>query len=595
MRYEDWDILLFPKDSKVPMKEFKTNCHGVSRSNAPVFPEFAYTHGSYGLPTMTCFMPGLQPGTPFNISLHSWKTPDISQFARNYTKHPEAVKFEARVFIDGRLVATSSFKRTGPWPQLINHSFEFTKNGDLEILKFPQFRSELLRQSYWSPADEVGRIKIIISEGFPRDSLTVPTERIKNIIAFSFQHAPLEILESSGIAWPNPAMWRRGPFNPTMPVPTQQHEDGADAHTHSPRKRGKSSGLSLGSNATTVSASQMNATNFFDTMPNVQNVLNRGVTNGLQAVYTDPFNPNKADMSSYFDWPSSVGTIGQSQVLDSGKMKLPDRTKVASHDKVSSSDTSMPDYCSSNSNSNHLPTDFRHNMMVRNAETSEDGPGSKAPTNTSSTLVEPTFMAGFGIGLHKTGTPDDMSSHTDFLTASDACFSSELATSLTHSLLNQPHPLPTHGPHIGMPASEIKSRKENRFSDDPVTEDKMDMNHIDMRKVSQAVYGQPDRNAQGRVSATHSPQSQDTFPGGFSHRPLSALEFGNDLTNSGILYGNSNVESNISSLGIDSRVGSGSDKAARRTRQFTPASAKAIDDEDEPRRSSPRHRAVVGE
>lgn len=68
---------------------------------------------------------------------------------------------------------------------------EFTKNGDLEVLKFPQFRSELLRQSYWSPADEVGRIKIIVSEGFPRDSLTMPIERVKNIIAFSFQHAPL--------------------------------------------------------------------------------------------------------------------------------------------------------------------------------------------------------------------------------------------------------------------------------------------------------------------------------------------------------------------------------------------------------------------
>ncbi len=68
---------------------------------------------------------------------------------------------------------------------------EFTKNGDLEVLKFPQFRSELLRQSYWSPADEVGRIKIVISEGFPRDSLTVPIERVKNIVAFSFQHAPL--------------------------------------------------------------------------------------------------------------------------------------------------------------------------------------------------------------------------------------------------------------------------------------------------------------------------------------------------------------------------------------------------------------------
>ena len=68
---------------------------------------------------------------------------------------------------------------------------DFTKNGDLEVLRFPQFRSELLRQSYWSPADEVGRIKIVISEGFPRDSLTVPIERIKNIVAFSFQHAPL--------------------------------------------------------------------------------------------------------------------------------------------------------------------------------------------------------------------------------------------------------------------------------------------------------------------------------------------------------------------------------------------------------------------
>lgn len=29
MRFEDWDVLLFPRDSKIPMKEFKTNCHVV--------------------------------------------------------------------------------------------------------------------------------------------------------------------------------------------------------------------------------------------------------------------------------------------------------------------------------------------------------------------------------------------------------------------------------------------------------------------------------------------------------------------------------------------------------------------------------------
>ena len=68
---------------------------------------------------------------------------------------------------------------------------EFTKAGELEPLKFPQFRRELLYQNHWNPGDEVGRVKIVISEGFPRDSLSTPIERVKNIVAFSFQHAPM--------------------------------------------------------------------------------------------------------------------------------------------------------------------------------------------------------------------------------------------------------------------------------------------------------------------------------------------------------------------------------------------------------------------
>lgn len=54
---------------------------------------------------MTCFMPGMPQGTQFNISLHCWKTPEISQFTQSYSKHAELVKFEARVLLDGRLVA----------------------------------------------------------------------------------------------------------------------------------------------------------------------------------------------------------------------------------------------------------------------------------------------------------------------------------------------------------------------------------------------------------------------------------------------------------------------------------------------------------
>lgn len=99
MRYEDWDLLIFPQDSKIPLQEFKTQCHVVHN------PEFAFTSGSYGLPTLTCFVPGLTGGTPFNISLHNWRKPEISQYTKSYSQHLELVKWEARVIIDGRLVA----------------------------------------------------------------------------------------------------------------------------------------------------------------------------------------------------------------------------------------------------------------------------------------------------------------------------------------------------------------------------------------------------------------------------------------------------------------------------------------------------------
>ncbi|KAK6076915.1 hypothetical protein SCUP234_06984 [Seiridium cupressi] len=297
MRYEDWDLLLFPKDSKVPLKEFKTQCHVVQDT------EFAYTHGSYGLPTMTCFIPGLRTGSAFNISMHSWIIPEVSQFTKNnFNKHGDLVVFEARVFIDGRLVATASVNRDGSWPQLINHGFEFNRNGDLEHLKFPSFRSELLRQSYWSPADELGRIKIIISEGFPRDSLTVPIERVKNLVAFSFQHAPLDILESSGIAWPNPAMWRRGPFNPTMSIPAEQHGDGFDSHTHSPRRRSaRSSKFPIrDSNVNFLDSMKDSNADFLDSMPNTQTFLQN-------TTFVDPFDSHsQSNSSADVDWTTGL-------------------------------------------------------------------------------------------------------------------------------------------------------------------------------------------------------------------------------------------------------------------------------------------------
>lgn len=101
MRYDDWDVLLFPsgRNARVPLKEFKVGCHVVPDA------EFIQNKGTYGLPTMTCFVPSLQPGVHFHISIHCWDTPRISQYSLNYSKHPDLVKFEARILIDGRTVA----------------------------------------------------------------------------------------------------------------------------------------------------------------------------------------------------------------------------------------------------------------------------------------------------------------------------------------------------------------------------------------------------------------------------------------------------------------------------------------------------------
>ncbi|KAM3501672.1 hypothetical protein MY10362_005371 [Beauveria mimosiformis] len=186
MRYEDWDILLFPRDSQVPLKEFRVACH-VAHDD-----ELSDINGSPGLPIVCCFVPSLPPGAPYKLSIHSWSTPPISQSTRSYGKFADRVVFEVRLFVDGRFVSSASMNRAGPWPNVLKNSSGFSDTGELP-LSFPNFQRELLNQSYWSPADDLGRIKVVISESYPRESLSVPFERLKNIVAFSFQHAPIDL------------------------------------------------------------------------------------------------------------------------------------------------------------------------------------------------------------------------------------------------------------------------------------------------------------------------------------------------------------------------------------------------------------------
>jgi len=57
-------------------------------------------------------------------------------------------------------------------------------------------------------------------------------EKLRDIVAFSFQHAPRNILEHSGIAWPNARMFQRA----ATPASTTPTTTDYDAHAHSPQR-----------------------------------------------------------------------------------------------------------------------------------------------------------------------------------------------------------------------------------------------------------------------------------------------------------------------------------------------------------------------
>ncbi|RKF60297.1 hypothetical protein OnM2_052013 [Erysiphe neolycopersici] len=161
------------------------------------------------LPTMTCFVPSLEAGHNFRVSIHSWENPEISFNTLGLRRLPDKVSFEARLFIDGIESGSKKFVKNGPWPTVIENNFLVANElGQFEPLKFPVFHQELLSQSYWSPIDNLGRLRVVISEGFTRESDNL-FERVRNIISFSFQHAPLHLLEKSSIAWPNASMWQQ--------------------------------------------------------------------------------------------------------------------------------------------------------------------------------------------------------------------------------------------------------------------------------------------------------------------------------------------------------------------------------------------------
>lgn len=168
---------------------------------------------------------------------------------------------------------------------------------------------------------------------------------------------------------------------------------------------------------------------------------------------------------------------------------------------------------------------------------------------------------------------------------------SEFAHSLTHSLLNQPHPLPPAQqfvpPHqIQLPASEVKSRKENRHLNNASSAGSPSTNpspsiEAQIRKFSTT------NTAFGVIGNDRADSSGSCSGPSFSRR-ASAGEFGRDITNTA---SPNQTYAGVAAFGTT--PGSGSEKGTKRSRNFTPASAKAIDEEDEPRRPSPRMKVAT--
>lgn len=69
---------------------------------------------------------------------------------------------------------------------------EFDKAGHQECLRFPPFPQEMLMDQWWSAGEDLGRVRVVITEGLARgQGQPGAFRRVKNVVSFSFQHAPL--------------------------------------------------------------------------------------------------------------------------------------------------------------------------------------------------------------------------------------------------------------------------------------------------------------------------------------------------------------------------------------------------------------------
>ncbi|XWW94021.1 hypothetical protein V2A60_001963 [Cordyceps javanica] len=293
--------------------------------------------------------------------------------------------------------------RAGPWPNVLKNSFEISDNGELQSLNFPDFQRELLNQSYWSPADDLGRMKVVISESYPRDSLSVPFERLKNIRYWKALGLPGQTARCGAqCLLLHRQQFQVKPWIVAGPMLTLLVHETASC------LQGEGSKPPTFPYSDTLSLSN--------------------------TVASDPF----VEANAYFEWLSGIG-MGLNSDTSATVVNPPTAGRA---NRKTSTDTSMPDYVSSTDTPPMIKSGHDDDFGKK-INGDGDSIHMKVPTNTPTACeLNITEAEGVYFTILPSNTPvsTGTSANTSFL---------------GHSSALSPQLVPT-------PAMEVKSRKENK-------------------------------------------------------------------------------------------------------------------------------------
>ncbi len=278
------------------------------------------------------------------------------------------------------------------------------------------------------------------------------------------------------------------------------------------------------------------------------------LASGETPSYSDPFTD-----SAYLEW---AGSLMNGDAVDGwdGMTLWPANTR---NQRQSNSDTIMPDY---------VPPRKPDAMHMSGPSLEDESTSLKVPTNTP------------------TGGSTDGGNNNHIQMPQHAALPSDFASSLTRSLLNQPFPMPTHHHSSTFSLTELKPTKDSQHGvlgqvNAALMQSIVRGESIGASKVSQ----QPMFGGDTTVTST----APVSAPSNSSGSEIGSIMASFGCGHSGSLRTPGGCGQRESSAASSGGKSSGSINAVtKRTRIFTPASVRAIDEEDEPRRVSPHLRTA---